>query len=86
MSADRGPDRLGGTGPAAYRQRKEWGTVDEEVMVCVSCGSMPSADAGGAARVEWARGIENGRPVWTCPECSRRNLRSMEGKLVSQWW
>jgi hypothetical protein len=55
-------------------------------MVCVSCGSMPSADAGGAARVEWARGIENGRPVWTCPECSRRNLRSMEGKLDSQWW
>jgi len=24
--------------------------------------------------------------VWTCPACSRRFLRSIEGKLDSQWW
>lgn len=55
-------------------------------MVCISCGSMPPAADEGAARVVWVRGLENGRPVWTCPACSRRNLRSIEGKLDSQWW
>ncbi len=55
-------------------------------MVCGSCGSMPPDGAEGAARLDWARGVERGRPVWTCPDCSRRYLRSIEGKLDSEWW
>ena len=35
------------------------------------------------ARLTWARGIENGHEVWTCDTCSRRHLRSIEGKLDS---
>ena len=61
-------------------------TVAEDRIVCIGCGRMPSPDDEGTARGEWVRGVENGRPVWTCPECSRRNLRSMEGKLDSAWW
>lgn len=53
--------------------------------VCATCGSVP--DAGDpVALLTWSRGTENGRDVWTCPDCSRRFLRSIEGKLDSSWW
>jgi hypothetical protein len=55
--------------------------------VCATCGAVPPDDAAAAlARVTWARGVENGRDVWTCDTCSRRHLRSIEGKLDSAWW
>ncbi len=60
--------------------------MGEERMVCGSCGSLPPAGEEDAARLAWVRGVERGRPVWTCPDCSRRYLRSIEGKLDSQWW
>ncbi len=55
-------------------------------MVCGRCGRLPIVDGEALARLEWVRGVERGRPVWTCPTCSRENLRSIEGKLDSQWW
>ena len=54
------------------------------VMVCATCGAVPTDE--GMARLTWARGVENGRDVWTCETCSRRHLRSIEGKLDSSWW
>jgi Zn-finger protein len=54
------------------------------VPVCATCGR--SADDAALARVTWARGSENGRDVWTCDQCSRIHLRSIEGKLDSAWW
>jgi hypothetical protein len=51
-----------------------------------------------AALLTWARGIENGRTVWTCDTCSREHLRAVwshkdtacrgleGGKLDSAWW
>ena len=60
--------------------------VDDEAMVCGTCGGTPAAAQRAAALLSWARGTELGRVVWTCPECSRRHLRSIEGKLDSQWW
>jgi hypothetical protein len=56
----------------------------QPVMVCATCGAVPG-DAG-LARLTWARGVEKGRDVWTCETCSRRHLRSIEGKLDSSWW
>jgi hypothetical protein len=53
-------------------------------MVCATCGALPADE--GLARLTWARGVENGRDVWTCETCSRRHLRSIEGKLDSSWW
>ncbi|SER76317.1 hypothetical protein SAMN05216199_1125 [Pedococcus cremeus] len=53
-------------------------------MVCATCGAAPADE--GLARLTWARGVENGRDVWTCETCSRRHLRSIEGKLDSSWW
>ncbi len=54
-------------------------------MVCATCGTTPATDDG-AALLTWARGSERGRTVWTCPDCARRHLRSIEGKLDSEWW
>jgi DNA-directed RNA polymerase subunit RPC12/RpoP len=53
-------------------------------MVCATCGA--TAEDRDAARLSWAMGHEGGRTVWTCADCSRRNLRSIEGKLDSAWW
>ena len=56
-------------------------------IVCATCGSAPDGeDAVALARITWARGVENGRDTWTCETCSRRFLRSIEGKLDSTWW
>jgi hypothetical protein len=53
-------------------------------MACATCGATPADMA--LARLTWARGTENGQEVWTCDTCSRRHLRSIEGKLDSSWW
>jgi hypothetical protein len=53
-------------------------------LVCATCGAVPADE--GLARLTWARGVEQGREVWTCDTCSRRHLRSIEGKLDSSWW
>jgi hypothetical protein len=49
---------------------------------CDSCGAAPDD----TARLTWTVGVERGRTVWTCVECSRRFLRGIEGKLDSDWW
>ena len=55
--------------------------------VCATCGAVPAGPAAlEEARRTWTRGRENGREVWTCPTCSREHLRSIEGKLDSDWW
>jgi hypothetical protein len=58
-----------------------------EGMVCATCGVSPTDDDDHArARLTWTHGSENDREVWTCDACSRRHLRSIEGKLDSSWW
>jgi hypothetical protein len=55
--------------------------------VCATCGATPADDdAAALARITWTHGVEHGRDVWTCDTCSRRHLRSIEGKLDSAWW
>jgi hypothetical protein len=53
-------------------------------MACATCGATAEDEA--LARLTWSRGTEDGRDVWTCAQCSRRHLRSIEGKLDSAWW
>nr|WP_205860600.1 hypothetical protein [Phycicoccus sp. HDW14] len=62
------------------------GSGAERVAVCATCGASPPAGEEAAALLTWSRGSENGREVWTCAACSRRHLRSIEGKLDSAWW
>lgn len=59
---------------------------EDDTLTCATCGATASGEDVAAARLTWARGVENGRPVWTCDTCSRTHLRSIEGKLDSSWW
>jgi hypothetical protein len=34
----------------------------------------------------WSASVERGRRAWTCEQCSRDNIRSIEGKLDTAWW
>ncbi|MER7914306.1 hypothetical protein, partial [Streptomyces sp. NPDC096068] len=34
----------------------------------------------------WTRAVEDGRRVYFCEDCSRANLRAIEGRLDSSWW
>jgi hypothetical protein len=60
--------------------------MSEDVIltICAWCGRMPDDES--SARLTWVLGVENGCKVWTCDQCSRDNLRSIEGKLDSPWW
>ena len=70
---------------AAAGESGESGEPGESgALVCATCGAVPADEE--LARLTWARGVENGREVWTCDTCSRRHLRSIEGKLDSSWW
>jgi Zn-finger protein len=61
--------------------------ADTAPPVCSTCGAVPAdEEASAVARLSWTRGTEQGREVWTCDECSRRHLRSIGGKLDSDWW
>jgi hypothetical protein len=55
----------------------------DDQVVCATCGSTGS---GPQVIIEWSRGFERGRVVWTCPVCARAYVRSIEGKLDSAWW
>jgi len=39
-----------------------------------------------AESLAWATSVERGRQRVYCEECSRTHLRSIEGKLDSEWW
>ena len=34
----------------------------------------------------WSFAVENGRMTYTCPDCTRANIRSIEGKLPEEYW
>jgi hypothetical protein len=57
---------------------------DDGPALCARCGRVPGHEPD--ARLAWVLGVEKGRQVWTCDRCSRENLRSIEGKLDTDWW
>jgi hypothetical protein len=34
----------------------------------------------------WSPAIRDGSRVWTCADCARENIRSIEGRLELAWW
>ncbi|WP_235737704.1 hypothetical protein [Nocardioides alcanivorans] len=53
------------------------------MVTCDHCGR---TYAGVVPPLTWSTAVERGRKVVFCDECSRANLRAMEGKLDSEWW
>ena len=50
-------------------------------VTCALCGETePSLPLG------WSTSFERGRTVHHCAACAREHVRSMEGKLDSEWW
>ena len=54
-----------------------------EAVTCDFCGRVETDPA---VTLTWSTAVENGRLRRFCDECSRANLRAMEGKLDSEWW
>ena len=50
---------------------------------CSTCGTVADTED---VPLGWSTGVERGRPVATCAECTRRFARSIEAKLDSEWW
>ena len=50
---------------------------------CDFCGATAPGDE---TPLTWTTSVENGRKRAYCDECSRANLRAMEGKLDSEFW
>jgi hypothetical protein len=59
------------------------GVTLSHVTTCDFCGRHETDEAN---TLTWSFAVENGRPRTYCEECSRANLRAMEGKLDSEWW
>lgn len=59
-------------------------TEERKLSTCDVCGLGLPDDPD--QRLAWSLGSERGRTVWTCPDCARRFLRSIEAKLDSEWW
>ena len=58
--------------------------AEAPAVVCATCGTTASADA--RVALTWSRSVERGRTAWTCPDCARRHVRAIEGRLDSEWW
>ncbi|MFF5388934.1 hypothetical protein ACFY5H_11240 [Streptomyces sp. NPDC013012] len=53
----------------------------EKPFTCARCGR--TADT---LPLTWTCSVEDDRRVYFCEECSRANLRAIEGRLDSSWW
>lgn len=53
------------------------------MVTCAFCGA---TEPGAEPPITWTSATELGRLKLFCAECSRRHLRSMEGKLDSDYW
>jgi hypothetical protein len=56
---------------------------DSTVTTCDFCGRQETDEA---KTLTWTMAVENGRRRVFCDRCSREHLRSMEGKLDSEFW
>ncbi|WP_112470134.1 hypothetical protein [Streptomyces triticisoli] len=56
-------------------------TAERPALVCAHCGTPADGPP-----PTWTCSVEGGVRRYFCEACSRRNLRSIEGRLDSAWW
>ncbi|GAP48098.1 hypothetical protein [Streptomyces azureus] len=59
--------------------------AESRPLVCDRCGTSAGTLAD-APPLTWTCSVENGVRRCFCERCSRENLRSIEGRLDSDWW
>ncbi|MFP3988064.1 hypothetical protein U9R90_11265 [Streptomyces sp. E11-3] len=52
-----------------------------ESIVCSRCGVVAEGP-----QLTWTCSVENGTRRYFCDDCARANIRSIEGRLDSNWW
>ena len=52
-------------------------------ITCNMCGTQVEGDT---TPLTWVTSFEHGQQRVFCERCARENLRSIEGKLDSDWW
>jgi hypothetical protein len=52
---------------------------------CSHCGTTAEAPEDGVPD-GWSFAVEGKRMTHQCPDCVRRNIRAIEGKLPEEWW
>ena len=61
----------------------EKGTQHQDAgsTVCTGCGAIAEG-----VPATWTCSVEDGVRQYLCDECARANIRSIEGRLDSDWW
>ncbi|MFJ8594413.1 hypothetical protein [Streptomyces sp. NPDC093598] len=54
-------------------------------FACARCGTSAEVLTEGPP-LAWTYSVEDGARHYYCQTCSRDNLRSIEGRLDSDWW
>ncbi len=49
--------------------------------MCSHCGKVAEGTP-----LTWTCSVENGIRHYYCDDCARENIRSIEGRLDSEWW
>ncbi|RJQ80701.1 hypothetical protein D5S17_06540 [Pseudonocardiaceae bacterium YIM PH 21723] len=57
-----------------------------DTPTCAVCGRRRRPDLPPAEALTWIHDNERGRVRFTCPECARAHLRSIEAKLAAEYW
>jgi hypothetical protein len=52
---------------------------------CSRCGTTAEAEDDGVPE-GWSFSTDRRRVEYTCPSCTRANIRSIEGKLPEEYW
>ena len=60
--------------------------VRRGAAVCDFCGATAEDGPIDGLPLTWTTAVENSRQRVFCERCSRDHLRSIEGKLDSEWW
>jgi endogenous inhibitor of DNA gyrase (YacG/DUF329 family) len=53
---------------------------------CSHCGTQSEAATEDGIPDGWSFSVEGKRMTYQCPDCVRRNIRAIEGKLPEEWW
>ncbi|SHG37556.1 hypothetical protein [Streptoalloteichus hindustanus] len=59
--------------------------MNDQVVACDRCEARRDPRDAMAA-VTWVPERTSGATRWLCPDCARRHVRDIEGKLPVEWW